>query len=75
MENIEYSIEMAIRDIRKLAFKHGLIDCEIRSIFNKGLIARFQFGPLAEAWIADQEIQKQKSEVPSTVTVAAMSLG
>jgi hypothetical protein len=55
-----HPIEAAIKDIRELAYDHGLMDCEIRSIFNMGLTMRYQFGGFAEQWAEDKKMRDQK---------------
>jgi len=62
--NVAHPVEMAIQDIRKLAFEHGLMDCEIRSIFNMGLSMRYGFGSFAEEWLQDKKIRDLKNSTP-----------
>ncbi|OGT98291.1 MAG: hypothetical protein A2X80_11220 [Geobacteraceae bacterium GWB2_52_12] len=59
--NVAHPIEMAIQDLRKVAFEHGLMDCEIRSIFNMGLSMRYEFGLFAEQWLQDKKIRELKT--------------
>ena len=55
------SVEMVLQELRELADKQGLMDCEIRSIFNLGLLARHTLGPIAEKWNEDKKILELKS--------------
>jgi hypothetical protein len=62
MSKIVHPIDMALQELKELAAEQGLMDCEIRSIFNMGLRVRHELGPLAEAWLADKKILELKSE-------------
>ncbi len=56
----EHVIETAINEIRKASAEFGLMDCEVRSIFNMGLAARYNPKALAELQKEDKKILVQK---------------
>ncbi|MHB1381961.1 MAG: hypothetical protein ACYCXJ_07035 [Thermoleophilia bacterium] len=55
-----HTIEMAVNEIRKASAEFGLMDCEVRSIFNMGLAARYNPEKLASFQKEDKEILDQK---------------
>lgn len=54
------AVEMAVNEIRKASEELGLMDCEVRSIFNIGLAARYNLEKLASLQKEDDEILDQK---------------
>ena len=55
-----HTIEMAINEIRKASAEFSLMDCEVRSIFNMGLAARYDHKALAILQKEDKKILVQK---------------